>query len=269
MGLLFMYNCRNFFFSFTSRSFPEKDLPNNGAHNASVPDSGTIIPAHIAELKNDAKPVTQSCSDEPQINQNKKKDVKTDKQASVDANGDEKQGIHGGDNAGKTALKGLDLKEIETGSEQEGTQVNRGDGNLNETHGKSNEQRALTSKKQITLQSNPVDIKNTPLVSGDTKNVVDSGRQDLRTPDTGVTKTNGHAKVTSSINNLQNNEGRSDHNLTNTERSHLDEDCMNVVFHALLTPTFNFQRGYSKVVLRGHPPFSWRPGRQLEIRVGR
>lgn len=269
MGLLFMYNFWNSFFSFTLRSFPEKDLLNNGAHNASVPDSGTIIPALSGDLKNDAKPVTQSCSDEPQINQNKKKNVKTDKQVSVDANGDEKQGIHGGDNAGKTASKGLDLKEIETGSEQEGTQVNRGGGNLNETHGKSNEQRVVTSKNQITLQSNPVDIKNTPLVSGDTKNVSDSGRQDLRTPDTGVTKTNGHAKVTSSINNLQNNEGMSDHNLTNTERSHLDEECINVVFHALLTPTFNFQRRYNKVVLRGHPPFSWRPGRQLEIRVGR
>lgn len=259
MELLFMYNCRNSFFSFTLRSIPEKDLLNNGAHNASVPDSGTIIPALTADLKNDAKPVTQSCSDEPQINQNKKKNVKTDKQASVDANGDEKQGIHGGDNAGKTALKGLDLKEIETGSDQQGTQVNRG----------GNEQRVVTSKTQITLQYNPVDIKSTPLVSGDTKNVGDSGRQDLRTPDTGVTKTNGHAKVTPSINNLQNNEGRSDYNLTNTERSHLDEECINVVFHALLTPTFNFQRGHSKVVLRGHPPFSWRPGRQLEIRVGR
>ena len=259
MELLFMYNCRNSFFSFTLRSIPEKDLLNNGAHNASVPDSGTIIPALTADLKNDAKPVTQSCSDEPQINQNKKKNVKTDKQASVAANGDEKQGIHGGDNAGKTALNGLDLKEIETGSDQQGTQVKRG----------GNEQRVVTSKNQITLQYNPVDIKSTPLVSGDTKNVGDSGRQDLRTPDTGVTKTNGHAKVTPSINNLQNNEGRSDHNLTNTERSHLDEECINVVFHALLTPTFNFQRGYSKVVLRGHPPFSWRPGRQLEIRVGR
>lgn len=247
------------------RSLTEKDLPNEGAQNASVPESGTMIAALTADLKNDAKPVTQSCSDELRINQNRK----TDKQASVDTNGDEKQGIHGGDNAGKTALKGLDLKEIETASDQEGTQVNRGDGNPNETHEKSNEQRAVTSKKQITLQSNPVDIKNTPLVSGDTKNVGDSGRQDLRTPDTGVTKTNGHAKVTSSINNWQNNEGRSDHNLTNTERSHLDEECINVVFHALLTPTFNFQRGYNKVVLRGHPPFSWRPGRQLEIRVGR
>lgn len=265
MGLLFMDNFRNSFFSFMLRSLTEKDLPNDGAQNASVPDSDTIIPALTADLKNDAKPVTQSCSDERQINQNRK----TNKQASVDTNGDEKQGIHGGDNAGKTALKGLDLKEIETGSDQEGTQVNGGDGNPNETHGKSNEQRAVTSKKQITLQSNPVDIKNTPLVSGDTKNVGDSGRQDLRTPDTGVTKTNGHAKVTSSINNLQNNEGRSGHNLTNTERSHVDEECINVVFHALLTPTFNFQRGYNKVVLRGHPPFSWRPGRQLEIRVGR
>ena len=261
MGLLFMDNCRNSFFSFTLRSFPEKDLPNNGAHNALGPDSGTIIPALTADLKNDSKPVNQSCSDERQINQNKK----TDKQASVDTNGDEKQGIHGGDNAGKTALKGLDLKGIETGLNQEGTQVNRGGGNLNETHGKSNEQRVVASKNQITLQPKPVDIKNTPLVSGDTKNVGDSGRQDLRTPDTGVTKTNGHAKVTSSINN----EGRSDHNLPNNEISHLDDECMNVVFHALLTPTFNFKRGYNKVVLRGHSPFSWRPGRQLEIRVGR
>ncbi|CAH3163087.1 unnamed protein product, partial [Porites evermanni] len=75
--------------------------------------------------------------------------------------------------------------------------------------------------------------------------------------------------VQSNKNNLQNNEGRSDHSPAKMERSRLDKDCINVVFHALLTPTFNFQPGYNKVVLRGNSPFSWHPGRQLEMRVGR
>lgn len=45
-------------------------------------------------------------------------------------------------------------------------------------------------------------------------------------------------------------------------------ETMTVIFHALLTPTFNFQRG-DKVVLRGDSPFSWKPGQgqQLEIQV--
>ena len=45
-----------------------------------------------------------------------------------------------------------------------------------------------------------------------------------------------------------------------------NDEYMTVVFHALLTPTFNisFQQG-DKVVLRGDPPFSWNPSKQVEI----
>ncbi|XP_020614912.1 E3 ubiquitin-protein ligase RNF213-like [Orbicella faveolata] len=45
---------------------------------------------------------------------------------------------------------------------------------------------------------------------------------------------------------------------------------MTVVFHALLTSTFNIsvQQGY-KVVLRGNSPFSWNPSKQVEIQAVR
>ena len=48
-------------------------------------------------------------------------------------------------------------------------------------------------------------------------------------------------------------------------------ESMTVIFHALLTPTFNinFQQG-DKVVLRGGPPFSWNhPGQQIEMQPTR
>ena len=47
-------------------------------------------------------------------------------------------------------------------------------------------------------------------------------------------------------------------------------ESMTVIFHALLTPTFdiNFQQG-DKVFLRGDSPFSWKTGQQLEIQAVR
>lgn len=302
------------FFSFTLRSFPEKDLQNNEVHDALVPDSGTITAAPT-DLRNDAKPTSQACSDEFQFSQNEK----TDKRGSVDTNGDKKQGVHEGDTSGKTAAKGPDEKGIERGSDRERNQVNGRGGNVNETHEKSGEQRAVASENQSGLQSNPDDKKNTPLESFDTKDVNQSGGHDFGTSGTVVTKTmvaaniknpnkesistaekaenlsskdteestsisndelknvkmqSGDNKesspaVQSNKNNLQNNEGRSDHSPAKMERSRLDKDCINVVFHALLTPTFNFQPDYNKVVLRGNSPFSWNPGKQLEMRVER
>ena len=309
-----MDNFRNSFFSFTLRSFSEKDLQNIKVRDASVPESGTISPA-ATDLRNDAKPISQPCSDKLQFSQNDK----TDKHGSVDTNGDEKQGNHGDDTAGKTAAKTSDEKGIERGSDQERNQINGRGGNVNETHEKSDEQRAVASENQSGLQSNPGNKKKTPLESVDTKDVNQSGGHDFGTSDTAVTKTKvaeninnpnkenistaekaeklasknneestsiskGELKnvkmqsgdnkesspaVQSNKNKLQNNEGRPDHSPAKMERSHLDKECINVVFHALLTPTFNFQRGYNKVVLRGNSPFSWHPGRQLEMRFGR
>ena len=48
------------------------------------------------------------------------------------------------------------------------------------------------------------------------------------------------------------------------------QNCVTVIFHALLTPTFtvNLNQGY-KVVLRGDKPFSWKAGKQLQMRVVR
>ena len=289
-------------------------MQNDEVHDVLVPDSGTITPAPT-DLRNDAKPTGQPCSDEFQFSQNEK----TDKHGSVDTNGDKKQGVHEGDTSGKTAAKGPDDKGIERGSNRERNQVNGRGGNINEKHDKSEEQRAVASENQSGLQSNPDDKKNTPLESVDTKDVNQSGGHDFGTSGTVVTKTKVAANiknpnkecistaekaenlssknteestsiskderknvkmqsgdnkesspaVQSNKNSLQNNEGRSDHSPANMERSHLDKDCINVVFHALLTPTFNFQPGYYKVVLRGNWPFSWHPGRQLEMRVGR
>ena len=302
------------FFSFTLRSFPEKNLQNDEVHDALVPDSGTISPAPT-DLRNDAKPTSQPYSDEFQFSQNEK----TDKRGSFDTNGDKKQGVHEGDTSGKTAAKGPDEKGIERGCDRERNQVNGRGGNVNETHEKSDEQRAVGSENQSGLQSNPDDKKNTPLESVDAKDVNQSGGHDFGTSGTVVTKTKvaeniknsnkesistaekaenlssknteestsiskGELKnfkmqsgdnkesspaVQSNKNNLQNNEGRSDHSAAKMERSRLDKDCINVVFQALLTPTFGFQPGYNKVVLRGNSPFSWHPGRQLEMRVGR
>ena len=301
-------------FSFTLRSFPEKDLQNDEVHDALVPDSGTISPAPT-DQRNDAKPTSQPCSDEFQLSQNEK----TDKRGSVDTNGDKKQGVHEGGTSGKSAAKGPDEKGIERGSDRERNQVNVRGGNVNETHEKSDEKRAVASENQSGLQSNPDDKKNTPLESVDAKDVNQSGGHDFGTSGTVVTKTKVAANiknpnkesisttekaenlssknteestsiskdelkkvkmqsgdnkesspaVQSNKNNLQNNEGRSDHSAAKMERSRLDKDCINVVFQALLTPTFGFQPGYSKVVLRGNLPFSWHPGRQLEMRVGR
>ena len=301
-------------FSFTLRSFPEKDLQNDEVHDALVPDSGTISPAPT-DQRNDAKPTSQPCSDEFQLSQNEK----TDKRGSVDTNGDKKQGVHEGGTSGKSAAKGPDEKGIERGSDQERNQVNGRCGNVNETHEKIDEKRAVASENQSGLQSNPDDKKNTPLESVDAKDVNQSGGHDFGTSGTVVTKTKVAANiknpnkesistaekaenlssknteestsiskdelkkvkmqsgdnkesspaVQSNKNNLQNNEGRSDHSAAKMERSRLDKDCINVVFQALLTPTFGFQPGYSKVVLRGNLPFSWHPGRQLEMRVGR
>ena len=292
------------FFPFTFRSFPDKDLQNSKVHDAQVPESGTITPAPT-DLRNDAKPTGQPCSDELQFSQNEK----TDKHGSVDTNGAEKQGIHEGDTAGKTAAKGPDKKGIETGSDQERKPVNGSGGNVNE---RSDEQTAVSSENQSGLQSNPVDIKKTPLLSFDTKGVNQSGGHDFGTSGSVATKTNVAANIdnpkkgsistaekaenlasknTEEItsiskgelqnvkiqsgdnkeslpavqpnkNNLQNNVGRPNHSSAKVE-------FINVIFHALLTPTFNFQLGYSKVVLRGNPPFSWHPGRQLEMHVGR
>ena len=301
-------------FSFTLRSFPEKDLQNDEVHDALVPDSGTISPAPT-DQRNDAKPTSQPCSDEFQLSQNEK----TDKRGSVDTNGDKKQGVHEGGTSGKSAAKGPDEKGIERGSDRERNQVNVRGGNVNETHEKSDEKRAVASENQSGLQSNPDDKKNTPLESVDAKDVNQSGGHDFGTSGTVATKTKVAANiknpnkesistaekaenlssknteestsiskdelkkvkmqsgdnkesspaVQSNKNNLQNNEGRSDHSAAKMERSRLDKDCINVVFQALLTPTFGFQPGYSKVVLRGNLPFSWHPGRQLEMRVGR
>lgn len=286
-------------------------MQNNEVHDALVPDGGKITAAPT-DLRNDAKPTSQPCSDEFQFSQNEK----TDKRGSVDTNGDKKQGVHEGDTSGKTAAKGPDEKGIERNSDRE---VNGRGGNVNETHEKSGEQRAVASENQSGMQSNPDDKKNTPLESVDTKDVNQSGGHDFGTSGTVVTKTKVAANiknpnkesistaekaenlssknteestsiskderknvkmqsgdnkesspaVQSNKNSLPNNEGRSDHSPANMERSHLDKDCINVVFHALLTPTFNFQPGYNKVVLRGNSPFSWHPGRQLEMRVGR
>lgn len=48
------------------------------------------------------------------------------------------------------------------------------------------------------------------------------------------------------------------------------QNCVTVIFHALLTPTFmvNLNQG-NKVVLRGDQPFSWKAGKQLQMRVVR
>ena len=302
------------FFSFTLRSFPEKDLQNSEVHDALVPDSGTITLAPT-DLRNDAKPTSQPCSDEFQFSQNEK----TDKRGSVDTNGNKKQGVHEGDTSGKAAEKGPDEKGIERGCDRERNQVNGRGGNANETHEKRDEQRAVESENQSGLQSNPEDKKNTPLGSVGTKDVNQSDGHDFGTSGTVATKTKVAANiknpnkesistaekaenlssknteestsiskdelkkvkmqsgdnkesspaVQSKKNNLQNNEGRSDHSAAKMERSRLDKDCINVVFHALLTPTFGFQPGYNKVVLRGNSPFSWHPGKQLEMRVER
>ena len=303
------------FFSFTLRSFPDKDLQNDEVHDVQVPDSGTNITPAPTDLRNDAKPTSQPFSDKFQFSQNEK----TDKRGSVDTNGDKKQGVHEGDTSGKTAAEGPDDKGIERGSDRERNQVKCRGGNVSETHDKSEEQRAVASENQSGLQSNPDDKKNTTLESVDTKDVNQSDGHDFGTSGTVVTKTkvaaninnpnkesistaekaenlssknteestsiskgelkNGKMQsgdnkesspaVQSNKNNLQNNEGSSDHSPAKMERSRLDKDCINVVFHALLTPTFNFQPGYNKVVLRGNSPFSWHPGRQLEMRVGR
>lgn len=288
-------------------------MQNSEVRDALVPDSGTMTPAPT-DLRNDAKPSSQPCSDEFQLSQNEK----TDKRGSVDTNGDKKQGVHEGDTSGKTAAKGPNEKVIERGSDRERNQVNGRGGNVNETHEKSDEQRAVASENQSGLQSNPDDKKNTPLESVDTKDVNQSGGHDFGTSGTVVTKTKVAANINnqnkesistaenaenlssknteessiskgelknvkmqsgdnkesspavqSNKNNLQNNVRRPDHSSAKMERSHLDKEFINVIFHALLTPTFNFQRGYSKVVLRGNSPFSWHPGRQLEMRVGR
>lgn len=47
-------------------------------------------------------------------------------------------------------------------------------------------------------------------------------------------------------------------------------EFITVIFHALLTPTFNinFRQG-DKVVLRGEPPFSWNKGKQIEMKTVR
>ena len=46
------------------------------------------------------------------------------------------------------------------------------------------------------------------------------------------------------------------------------KNCVTVIFHALLAPTFtvNFNQG-DKVVLRGNPPFSWNAGKQIQMHV--
>ena len=48
------------------------------------------------------------------------------------------------------------------------------------------------------------------------------------------------------------------------------QNCVTVIFHALLTPTFtiNFNQG-DKLVLRGDPPFSWNVGKQIQMRFVR
>lgn len=48
------------------------------------------------------------------------------------------------------------------------------------------------------------------------------------------------------------------------------QNGVTVIFHALLTPTFtvNLNQGY-KVVLRGNHPFSWKAGKQLQMRFVR
>ena len=48
------------------------------------------------------------------------------------------------------------------------------------------------------------------------------------------------------------------------------QNCVTVIFHALLTPTFmvNLNQG-NKVFLRGDQPFSWKAGKQLQMRVVR
>ena len=58
--------------------------------------------------------------------------------------------------------------------------------------------------------------------------------------------------------------------LEGTGRPNGNEECVTVVFHALLTPTFsiNLNNG-DKVVLRGDAPFSWHPGKQADMRVVR
>ena len=50
-----------------------------------------------------------------------------------------------------------------------------------------------------------------------------------------------------------------------------DEKTVTVVFHALLTPTFNINphQGDCRVVLRGQPPFSWKEEKQVAMRFVR
>lgn len=50
-----------------------------------------------------------------------------------------------------------------------------------------------------------------------------------------------------------------------------DAETVTVVFHALLTPTFNINphQGDCRVVLRGEPPFSWSEEKQVAMRFVR
>lgn len=50
-----------------------------------------------------------------------------------------------------------------------------------------------------------------------------------------------------------------------------DAETVTVVFHALLTPTFNINahQGDCRVVLRGQPPFSWSEEKQVGMRFVR
>lgn len=59
----------------------------------------------------------------------------------------------------------------------------------------------------------------------------------------------------------------SDDDTLPTQTSH----SVTVVFHALLTPTFNINphQGDCRVVLRGEPPFSWNEKKQVAMRFAR